>query len=118
MNAPLPAQAMLSEDAARRFEGEIAKYPPEQKASAVIACLAILQKEHGYISQESEVLVAVVPRTRTGETSAGPGLPRSADPAGRHLRLFAYEAAPPQRSTRSQPRRELWLPSSWSSRER
>lgn len=58
MNAAVPAQAMLSEDAAKRFQREIAKYPPEQKASAVIACLAILQKEHGYVSQEAEVLVA------------------------------------------------------------
>jgi NADH-quinone oxidoreductase subunit E len=48
----------LSEDARKRFEREIAKYPPEGKASAVIACLAILQKEHGWISQESEELVA------------------------------------------------------------
>ena len=57
MNAPVPAQAMLSEDAVRRFEREIAKYPPEQKVSAVIACLAVLQKEHGYVSQASEELV-------------------------------------------------------------
>ncbi|MEO8527005.1 MAG: NAD(P)H-dependent oxidoreductase subunit E [Caldimonas sp.] len=49
---------MLSEAAARGFEREIAKYPPDGKASAVIACLAILQKEHGFISQESEDLVA------------------------------------------------------------
>jgi NADH-quinone oxidoreductase subunit E len=49
---------MLSEAAARAFEREIAKYPPEQKASAVIACLAILQQEQGWISQASEELVA------------------------------------------------------------
>jgi len=49
---------VLSADAARRFEREIAKYPPEGKASAVIACLAVLQQEHGWISQESERLVA------------------------------------------------------------
>jgi NADH-quinone oxidoreductase subunit E len=49
---------VLSADAARRFELEIAKYPPEGKASAVIACLAVLQQEHGWISQESEQLVA------------------------------------------------------------
>jgi NADH-quinone oxidoreductase subunit E len=49
---------VLSADAARRFEREIAKYPPEGKASAVIACLAVLQEEHGWISQESEELVA------------------------------------------------------------
>ncbi|HEX7438248.1 MAG TPA: NAD(P)H-dependent oxidoreductase subunit E [Caldimonas sp.] len=49
---------MLSEAAARAFAREIAKYPPEQKASAVIACLAVLQEEHGFVSQESEQLVA------------------------------------------------------------
>ena len=51
-------KAMLSEAAAKGFEREIAKYPSDGRASAVIACLAILQKEHGFISQESEVLVA------------------------------------------------------------
>ena len=58
MNAPTPAKAMLSQAAAEGFAREIAKYPPEGKASAVIACLAILQQEHGFISQESEQLVA------------------------------------------------------------
>ena len=58
MNAPMRGKAMLSEAATRGFEREIAKYPPEGKASAVIACLAILQLEHGFISQESENLVA------------------------------------------------------------
>ena len=52
--------AQLSQEAARAFEREIAKYPPEGKASAVIACLAILQKEHGWVSPESENLVAGV----------------------------------------------------------
>jgi len=60
MNAPTPAKAMLSEAAAKAFEREIAKYPPEGKASAVIACLAILQQENGFVSQESEELVAEV----------------------------------------------------------
>ncbi len=58
MNAPAPKAAMLSDVAARAFAREIAKYPPEGKASAVIACLAVLQEEHGFISQESEELVA------------------------------------------------------------
>ena len=48
----------LSEASAKAFAREIAKYPPEGKASAVIACLSILQKEHGWVSQESEALVA------------------------------------------------------------
>ena len=58
MNDRAAPKAMLSEAAAKGFEREIAKYPPEGKASAVIACLAILQKEHGFISQQSEGLVA------------------------------------------------------------
>ena len=48
----------LSNPARKRFDREIAKYPPEGRASAVIACLAILQQEHGWISKESEALVA------------------------------------------------------------
>lgn len=60
MNAPAGTKAMLSDDAAARFEREIAKYPAEGKASAVIACLAILQAEHGYVSAESEQIVAEV----------------------------------------------------------
>ncbi len=58
MNDRSAAKAMLSEAAAKGFAREIAKYPPEGKASAVIACLAILQREHGYISRESEQIVA------------------------------------------------------------
>ena len=58
MNAAATWKETLSADAARGFEREIAKYPPDGKASAVIACLAILQEEHGFISQESEDLVA------------------------------------------------------------
>jgi NADH-quinone oxidoreductase subunit E len=56
--AAVAPPAVLSEAAARGFEREIAKYPPAGKASAVIACLAILQKEHGFISRQSEQLVA------------------------------------------------------------
>jgi NADH-quinone oxidoreductase subunit E len=40
------------------FDKEVAKYPPEQRQSAVMACLAILQKQEGWVSTESEKLVA------------------------------------------------------------
>jgi NADH-quinone oxidoreductase subunit E len=56
----VPKRPTLSAAAARAFEREIAKYPAEGKASAVIACLAVLQEEHGWISQQSEELVAEV----------------------------------------------------------
>ena len=49
---------MISESTKQRFAREVAKYPPDQKQSAVMACLAIIQHEQGYVSAESERLVA------------------------------------------------------------
>ena len=43
-----------------RFAREVAKYPADQKASAVMACLAIVQHEQGFVSRESEEGVAAV----------------------------------------------------------
>ena len=40
------------------FAREVAKYPTEQKASAVMACLAIVQNDIGYVSRASEDVVA------------------------------------------------------------
>ena len=42
----------------QRFAKEVAKYPADQKQSAVMACLAIVQQEQGHVSAESEKLVA------------------------------------------------------------
>ncbi len=50
--------AVVSEAGLARFAREVAKYPPEQKQSAVMACLAIVQQEAGFVSAESEKLVA------------------------------------------------------------
>ena len=41
-----------------RFAKEVAKYPVDQKQSAVLACLAIVQHEQGFVSAESEKAVA------------------------------------------------------------
>ena len=49
---------MISEAALSRFAGEVAKYPDDQKQSAVMACLAVVQQELGFVSVESERLVA------------------------------------------------------------
>ena len=49
---------MISESTRARFDKEVAKYPAEQKQSAVMACLAIVQQEQGFVSDESEKLVA------------------------------------------------------------
>ena len=48
----------LSEDMKRRFDAEVAKYPAEQRQSAVMACLAIVQQEAGHVSAEAEKAVA------------------------------------------------------------
>jgi NADH-quinone oxidoreductase subunit E len=44
-------KALLSEDAYRRIDREVAKYPADQKQSAVMAALAIAQDEIGWVSQ-------------------------------------------------------------------
>ena len=42
----------------QRFARELAKYPTEQKQSAVIACLSILQEENGQVSPAHEQALA------------------------------------------------------------
>jgi NADH-quinone oxidoreductase subunit E len=50
-----PSQAAnLSEVTQARFAKEVAKYPADQKVSAVMACLAIVQQEQGWVSAASE----------------------------------------------------------------
>ncbi len=51
-------QAPLSAATLELFAREVAKYPPAGKQSAVMACLAIVQKDEGFVSLESEKLVA------------------------------------------------------------
>ncbi len=49
---------MISESTKARFDREVAKYPADQKQSAVMACLAIVQQELGWVSADSEKAVA------------------------------------------------------------
>jgi NADH-quinone oxidoreductase subunit E len=49
---------MISEATKQRFDREVAKYPDEQKQSAVMACLSIVQQEQGFVSAESERAIA------------------------------------------------------------
>jgi NADH-quinone oxidoreductase subunit E len=48
----------LSEAAYARFAREVAKYPADQKQSAVMACLSIAQQEQGWVSPQSEAAIA------------------------------------------------------------
>jgi len=41
-----------------RFAKEVAKFPADQKQSAVMACLSIVQHEQGHVSVESEDAIA------------------------------------------------------------
>jgi NADH-quinone oxidoreductase subunit E len=56
--ASVALAAPLSAATLQRFAKEVAKYPADQKASAVMACLAIVQQEQGFVSRESEEGVA------------------------------------------------------------
>ena len=56
MNAPM----ILSPEALAKIEREVAKYPADQKQSAVMAALAIAQFEKGWLSTETMDFVAGV----------------------------------------------------------
>lgn len=49
---------MITAATKQRFDKEVAKYPAEQKQSAVMACLSIVQQEQGFVSQEAEAEIA------------------------------------------------------------
>jgi len=48
----------MTESMKARFDREVAKYPADQKQSAVMACLAIVQQQEGFVSKQAEQLVA------------------------------------------------------------
>ena len=52
------ADGMLSADALKRIDREIAKYPPGQRQSAVMSALAIAQDERGWLATETMDFVA------------------------------------------------------------
>ncbi len=50
----------FSDSILARFAKEMAKYPADQKQSAVMACLAIVQQEQGHVTPEAEAGIAAV----------------------------------------------------------
>jgi NADH-quinone oxidoreductase subunit E len=48
----------LSDATRVRFDREVAKYPYELRQSAVMACLAIVQQEEGFVSRAAEDVIA------------------------------------------------------------
>lgn len=49
---------MITESTKEKFAREVAKYPHEMRQSAVMACLAIVQQEQGFVSKDAEKEVA------------------------------------------------------------
>ncbi|TRZ90443.1 MAG: NADH-quinone oxidoreductase subunit NuoE [Rhodocyclaceae bacterium] len=49
---------MLSSEALRKIDREVAKYPADQRQSAVMAALVIAQDENGWLSKETIAAVA------------------------------------------------------------
>jgi len=49
---------MISDATRVRLDRAVAKYPADQRQSAVMACLAIVQQVQGYVSEESEREIA------------------------------------------------------------
>ncbi|BEI35674.1 NADH-quinone oxidoreductase subunit NuoE [Polynucleobacter sp. HIN6] len=56
----MTAQSLFSAKTRAQIDRNIAKYPPEQKQSAVMACLIAAQEEHGWVSPEIIAEVAQI----------------------------------------------------------
>jgi NADH-quinone oxidoreductase subunit E len=58
MNNPDTCSYTLGDATRARFDREVAKYPADQRQSAVMACLSIVQQEEGWVSAAAEKAVA------------------------------------------------------------
>src|SRR5512134_2715184 len=58
LEQPRNQPALLSPAALKRIDREVAKYPADQKQSAVMAALAIAQQEKGWLARETIAYVA------------------------------------------------------------
>ena len=58
MNAPSVSISVLSPESLAKIDQALAKYPPNQKQSAVMAALVIAQDEKGWLSTETMDFVA------------------------------------------------------------
>jgi NADH-quinone oxidoreductase subunit E len=56
----MTVQSLFSAMTRAKMDRNIAKYPPEQKQSAVMACLIAAQEEHGWVSPEIIAEVAQI----------------------------------------------------------
>ena len=68
---------------AAKIDREVAKYPADQKQSAVMACLAIAQEEKGWVSAEAMEDVAELPRHAADRGARGRDLLQHVQPSSR-----------------------------------
>jgi NADH-quinone oxidoreductase subunit E len=54
----MSSEFILSDATRQRFDREVAKFPADQRISAVMACLAIVQQEQGHVSRAAEDAIA------------------------------------------------------------
>ena len=96
MNAPMPARALLSADAARkRIDREVAKYPPEQKQSAVMAASPSRRTSTAGVSHESDGARRRIPRHAADRGARGRDLLQHVQPeAGRPLQAHVCTNLP------------------------
>jgi NADH-quinone oxidoreductase subunit E len=62
MTMAIRTPAILNQESLRKIERECAKYPPEQRQSAVMSALGIAQDQEGWLSNELMEEVATVLR--------------------------------------------------------
>ena len=77
---------MLSAESLQKIDREIAKYPPDQRQSAVMAALAIAQDEKGWLAPETMDFVAgylAMPAVQVYEVATFYAM-YNLQPAGRH----------------------------------
>ena len=65
----------FSPETLARFDREVAKFPPDQKPSAVMACLAIVQHEQGHVSTEAEDAISKSPTGQFESQSSNDDFP-------------------------------------------
>ena len=80
---PLTQTRMLSAEALQKIDREIAKYPPDQKQSAVMSALAIAQDEQGWLVDRDDGFRRALPRHAAGRGVRGRDVLHDVQPASR-----------------------------------
>ena len=77
MNAQIDTSGLISADARAQIDAWLAKYPPEQRQSAVLHALHVVQEQNGgWVSRELMDAVAdYLDMPRISSTRSAPSIP-------------------------------------------